>query len=164
MYLFQCKDKSGAQAKIRVSSVDWALPGAVAFECTHDELACRLLTRCRSDSSGYFNLLAGCKPLQVEQWLEYLLEKGDITELDIKVLLPGESSYTAALELTAEESQSLLDLFYRIGKFNRLQITRYMKQRGNAALLSTRYGKDELERFRLLNEVIRILSRSRRSA
>ena len=39
-----------------------------------------------------------------------------------------------------------------------------MKQRGNAALLSTRYGKDELERFRLLNEVIRILSRSRRSA
>ena len=70
MYLFQCKDKSGAQAKIRVSSVDWALPGAVAFECTHDELACRLLTRCRSDSSGYFNLLAGCKPLQVEQWLE----------------------------------------------------------------------------------------------
>ena len=76
MYLFQCKDKSGAQAKIRVSSVDWALPGAVAFECTHDELACRLLTRCRSDSSGYFNLLAGCKPLQVEQWLEYLLEKG----------------------------------------------------------------------------------------
>lgn len=164
MFLFQCRSKTGAEALIRVSSVDWALSGDVTFSCNDDELACCLLTRCRSDSSGHFNLLAGCKPSQVEQWLEYLQERGDVCELSLRILTPGDANYPAVAGLDSEETQSLLDLFYRIGKFNRLQITRYMKQRGNAALLSTSYGKEELERYRLLNDVIRILSRLRRSS
>lgn len=61
-----------------------------------------------------------------------------------------------------EESEALLSLFYRIGGFNRLQITRYMKQRGNASLLSTRYGKEELSDSCLLNEVLRLLHRLKR--
>ena len=55
--------------------------GEVIFSCNDDQLACLLLTGCKSDSSGFFNLLAGCKPLQVEQWLTYL-EENSFAEAD----------------------------------------------------------------------------------
>ena len=136
--------------------------GDVAFSCNDDALPCSLLTGCRCDAAGFFNLLAGCKPVQVEQWLEYLKERGVIRDLQVTILHPGDREYAQKTGLKGEELEALLSLFYRIGGFNRLQITRYMKQRGNASLLSTRYGKEELERFRLLNEVLRLLHRLKR--
>lgn len=136
--------------------------GEVSFSCNDDSLACSLLTGCRCDAAGFFNLLAGCKPLQVEQWLEYLKERGVIRELQVTIGHPGDADYAQKVGLKGEDLDSLLALFYRIGGFNRLQITRYMKQRGNASLLSTRYGKEELERFRQLNDVLRILHRLKR--
>ncbi len=145
-------------------SVDWSLPGEVSFSCNDDALACTLLTRCRSDSGGHFNLLAGCKPLQVEQWLEYLHERHEIESMEVHILHPAQQDYASQNGLEGESVQALLGLFYRIGGFNRLQITRYMKQRDNPAILSTRYSKDELERFRLLNDVLRLLSRLRSPA
>jgi hypothetical protein len=145
-----------------VHAVDWSLTGHVTFACDDDELACTLLTRCRCDNAGHFNLLAGCKPLYVEQWLDYLQEQGRIRDVRVAILHPGEADYAQACGLDGDEMKELLSLFYRIGGFNRLQITRYMKQRGNASVLSTRYGKEELERFRLLNEVLRLLHRLRR--
>lgn len=163
VFRFHCKDKAGRQATLTVHSVDWSLPGEVSFSCDDDALACVLLTRCRSDSGGHFNLLAGCKPLQVEQWLEYLHERREIETMDVQILHPAQADYAEQNGLQGESVQALLGLFYRIGGFNRLQITRYMKQRDNAALLSTKYSKDELERFRLLNEVLRLLSRLRAS-
>ncbi len=163
MFTFTCRGAASGEATIQVHAVDWSLTGHVTFACDDDELACTLLTRCRCDNAGHFNLLAGCKPLYVEQWLEYLREQSRIRDVRIAILHPGESDYAEASGLAGEEMNNLLSLFYRIGGFNRLQITRYMKQRGNASVLSTRYGKEELERFRLLNEVLRLLHRLRRN-
>jgi hypothetical protein len=159
LFTFSCCGQQTGQATIKVHAVDWSLSGDVVFSCNDDELACALLTRCRCDAAGYFNLLAGCKPVQVEQWLEYLKEQGTIRDLQVTIHHPGDAEYADKSGLKGEELEALLSLFYRIGGFNRLQITRYMKQRGNASLLSTRYGKEELERFRLLNEVLRLLHR-----
>ncbi len=159
LFKFTCVDIEGGQAAITIDAVDWSLSGAVTFACDRDELACLLLTNCRSDSSGFFNLLAGCKPLQVEQWLEYLSEKGKIREVKVTISQPGDDACTPALGLQGEQVEQLLTLIYRIGGFNRLQITRYLKQRSNPALLATRYAKEELERFRLLNDIIRLLNR-----
>ena len=162
MFTFTCRGQKLGEATIRVHAVDWTLTGHVTFDCDDDELACTLLTRCRSDGAGHFNLLAGCKPLYVEQWLEYLQEQALIRDVRVSILHPGEPGYADKYGLPGEEMENLLSLFYRIGGFNRLQITRYMKQRGNASVLSTRYGKEELERFRLLNEVLRLLHRLKR--
>lgn len=150
----------GGQAAICIDAVDWSLCGKVTFTCDRDELACTLLTNCRSDSSGFFNLLAGCKPLQVEQWLEYLSEKGKIREINIAISQPGDDrAYIQSFGLNSDHVEQLLTLIYRIGGFNRLQISRYLKQRSNPALLATRYAKEELERFKLLNDIIRLLNR-----
>ena len=162
MFTFSCYGQQTGQATITVQAVDWSLIGDVAFSCNDDALACALLTGCRCDAAGFFNLLAGCKPVQVEQWLDYLKERGVIRDLKVTILHPGDADYAQKTGLKGEELEALLSLFYRIGGFNRLQITRYMKQRGNASLLSTRYGKEELERFRLLNEVLRLLHRLKR--
>ena len=98
--------------------------------------------------------------MQVEQWLEYLKEKGQIREVKVVISQPGDgSAYVQSLGLQGEQVEQLLALIYRIGGFNRLQITRYLKQRSNPALLATRYAKEELERFKLLNEIIRLLNR-----
>lgn len=163
MFTFSCRGLASGNATIRVHAVDWSLTGDVTFDCDDDELACTLLTRCRCDNAGHFNLLAGCKPLYVEQWLDYLQEQGRIRDVRVAIQHPGEPDYAEACGLDGETMKELLSLFYRIGGFNRLQITRYMKQRGNASVLSTRYGKEELERFRLLNEVLRLLHRLRRN-
>ena len=163
MFTFSCRGQTSGNATIRVHAVDWSLTGDVTFDCDDDELACTLLTRCRCDNAGHFNLLAGCKPLYVEQWLDYLQEQGRIRDVRVAIQHPGEPDYAEACGLDGETMKELLSLFYRIGGFNRLQITRYMKQRGNASVLSTRYGKEELERFRLLNEVLRLLHRLRRN-
>lgn len=163
MFTFSCRGQASGNATIRVHAVDWSLTGDVTFDCDDDELACTLLTRCRCDNAGHFNLLAGCKPLYVEQWLDYLQEQGRIRDVHVAIQHPGEPDYVEVCGLDGETMKELLSLFYRIGGFNRLQITRYMKQRGNASVLSTRYGKEELERFRLLNEVLRLLHRLRRN-
>ena len=163
MFTFSCRGQASGNATIRVHAVDWSLTGDVTFDCDDDELACTLLTRCRCDSAGHFNLLAGCKPLYVEQWLDYLQEQGRIRDVHVAIQHPGEPDYAEVCGLDGETMKELLSLFYRIGGFNRLQITRYMKQRGNASVLSTRYGKEELERFRLLNKVLRLLHRLRRN-
>ena len=163
MFTFSCRGQASGNATIRVHAVDWSLTGDVTFDCDDDELACTLLTRCRCDNAGHFNLLAGCKPLYVEQWLDYLQEQGRIRDVHVAIQHPGEPDYAEVCGLDGETMKELLSLFYRIGGFNRLQITRYMKQRGNASVLSTRYGKEELERFRLLNEVLRLLHHLRRN-
>lgn len=163
MFTFSCRGQASGNATIRVHAVDWSLTGDVTFDCDDDELACTLLTRCHCDNAGHFNLLAGCKPLYVEQWLDYLQEQGRIRDVHVAIQHPGEPDYAEVCGLDGETMKELLSLFYRIGGFNRLQITRYMKQRGNASVLSTRYGKEELERFRLLNEVLRLLHRLRRN-
>ena len=149
-------------ATLKIQAVDWSMVGEVIFSCNDDQLACLLLTGCKSDSSGFFNLLAGCKPLQVEQWLTYLEEKGLIKDARSEIVLPDEPGYLAHNGIASEQWDELLALVYRIGRFNRLQITRYLKQRGNPTLMATRYGKEDIERFRLLNEVVRLLNRLRR--
>lgn len=160
MFKFTCVGSDGGQAAISIDAVDWSLSGEVTFACDRDELACTLLTNCRSDSSGFFNLLAGCKPLQVEQWLEYLSEKGKIREVNIAISQPADDrAYIQSFGLNSDHVEQLLTLIYRIGGFNRLQISRYLKQRSNPALLATRYAKEELERFKLLNDIIRLLNR-----
>lgn len=149
-------------ATIKIQAVDWSMVGEASFSCNDDQLACLLLTGCRSDLSGFFNLLAGCKPLQVEQWLSYLEEKALIKDVKSEILLPDEPGYLLHHGMASEQWDELLALVYRIGRFNRLQITRYLKQRGNPTLMATRYGKEDIERFRLLNEVVRLLNRLKR--
>ena len=164
LFIFTCRNKQGALATIQIHSVDWAEVGDVTFRCNDDQFACLLLTGCRADVSGFFNLLAGSRPLQVEQWLTYLEEKGELRELRCDIRLPDEPGYLDQAGMAAGQWEELLMLVYRIGRFNRLQITRYLKQRSNPSLLATRYGKEELERFRLLNEVIRLLNRLKQPA
>ena len=100
--------------------------------------------------------------MQVEQWLTYLEEKGLIKEVRSEILLPDEPNYLAHNGIASEQWDELFALVYRIGRFNRLQITRYLKQRGNPTLMATRYAKEDIERFRLLNEVVRLLNRLKR--
>lgn len=159
MFIFACEGPRGERAEVRVRSVDWSLPGSVEFQCDDDAFACLLLTGCRSDSGGFFNLLAGCKPLYVEQWLNYLQEQGRIGRLSLKIHQPGDASYAQQLGLDGADLEELLALIYQVGGFNRLQIARYLKQRHNPALLATKYSQSELERYRLLNQVIRLLMR-----
>jgi hypothetical protein len=159
LFIFTCRNEQGSRATIKIQSVDWSVVGEVYFCCNDDQFACCLLTGCRADVSGFFNLLAGAKPLQVEQWLTYLEEKGELRELRCDIRLPDEPGYLGHDGMAAGQWEELLALVYRIGRFNRLQITRYLKQRSNPSLLATRYGKEELERFRLLNEVVRLLNR-----
>jgi hypothetical protein len=53
-------------------------------------------------------------------------------------------------------------MIFKVGGFNRLQLNRYLKQRSNPSTLSTRYGQAELQRYRLLNDIICLLNKLRR--
>ena len=46
-----------------------------------------------------------------------------------------------------------------VGGFNRLQLSRYLKQRNKPATLATRYGPAELQRYRTLNDIICLLNK-----
>lgn len=162
MFRFHCEGFNGERADVSVLAVDWSIPGDVTFSCNDDTFACLLLSGCKSDSGGFFNLLAGTKPMYVEQWLEYLQEQQKIRQVSLKITLPDDEAYNEALGLTEEKIQQLLPLIFKVGGFNRLQLNRYLKQRSNPATLSTRYGPAELQRYRILNDIIRLLNRLRR--
>ena len=162
MFRFHCEGFHGEQADVAVLAVDWSVQGEVSFSCNDDQLACLLLSGCRSDSGGFFNLLAGTKPMYVEQWLEYLQEQQKIKQVSVKISLPDDEKYSEAMGLDEENIQQLLPLIFKVGGFNRLQLNRYLKQRNNPSTLSTRYGQAELQRYRLLNDIIRLLNKLRR--
>lgn len=162
MFCFHCQGLNDELADIHILSVDWSLPGDVKFSCNDDAFACLLLTKCQSDSAGFFNLLAGTKPVYVEQWLDYLVESKKIKSVSLKIKLADEPAYNDELRLNDEQAQSLLPLIFKIGGFNRLQLNRYLKQRNNPATLSTRYGQAELQRYRILNDIIRLLNKMKK--
>jgi len=113
-----------------------------------------LLTQCKSDSAGFFNLLAGCKPLYIEQWLEYLEEKQLIKKIVLQQVDYKETDYPIKLGFDDENASSLLDMLYKIGNFNRLQVSRYLKNRNNITYLSTKYDKKDLQRYQQLGKAI----------
>ena len=162
MFRFYCNGLNCEQAEISVLSVDWSIQGDVKFSCNDDEFACLLLSGCRSDSGGFFNLLAGTKPVYIEQWLEYLEEQQKIRHVSVKINLPDDQEYNEALGFSEENIQQLLPMIFKVGGFNKLQINRYLKQLSNPATLSTRYGPAELQRYRILNDIIRLLNKLRR--
>ncbi|WP_232525192.1 hypothetical protein [Motilimonas pumila] len=157
VFIFHCQNDAGAKAVIKVSAVHATQVGEVSFSCDDDAFALTLLTQCRSDSGGYFNLLAGCKPLYVEQWLEYLQENGQLKSLKVTTLAPLQEGYEQAIDIDDEARQTLLNHLYKVGGFNKLQVARYMKQRNNLAYLSTKYSKDDLQRYLQLGEAIRFV-------
>jgi hypothetical protein len=57
MFVFDVTTKAGAQGRIQVQALDWSQSGPVSFQCDSDELALVLLSGCRCDAVGYFNLL-----------------------------------------------------------------------------------------------------------
>lgn len=159
MFQFDVSDEKGAKARIRVQALDWAQSGPVTFDCNDDGLALRLLTDCRCDAVGYFNLLSGTKPLYLDQWLSYLRESGVLARVELQHPAPDGPAYLLQRGIEDEELATLLANIYKVAGFSRLQINRYLKHRGNPALLATRYDQEELERYRLLNEVLRTLLR-----
>ena len=128
--------------------------GPVTFRCDDDQLAVLLLTDCRCDAVGFFNLLAGCKPLYLEQWLSYLQETYRIAKQSCQLESPAQEDYLAKAGLEHEELNALLGQVYQVAGFNRLQINRYLKNRHNPTTLATRYDQKELERYRQLNDII----------
>lgn len=162
MYIFKCEGFNGEEATIQVTSLYWTDSGAITFSANDDKFACILLSNCRSDSGGFFNMLAGSKPLFVEQWLEYLQEKKIIK----KILLTQQDfepeQYGKLLALNDDNASELLDMLYRIGNFNRLQISRYLKHRNNITYLSTKYDKKDLQRYQLLGKAINFILKLKR--
>nr|WP_243454104.1 hypothetical protein [Oceanisphaera pacifica] len=141
-----------------MQALDWGEQGSTTFICDSDALAVHLLTQCRS-GQGYFELLAGTKPMYVEQWLEYLQEAGVLSEVTVNIYTPLDEGYGALCGLDEEQISHLLSLVYKVGGFNRLQIMRYLKHRHNPTQMSTRYNPDELARYRHLGELINLLLR-----
>ncbi|MGL5813199.1 MAG: hypothetical protein ACRCYW_07710 [Aeromonas sp.] len=162
MFVFDVTTGAGARAEIRVQALDWTQSGPVTFNCDSDELALVLLDGCRCDAVGYFNLLAGCKPLYVEQWLAYLQETGLIDKQSCQLESPAQPDYLARAGLDDEELNALLGQVYKVAGFNRLQINRYLKNRHNPTMLATRYDQKELERYRQLNDIILTLLKLKR--
>jgi hypothetical protein len=161
LFRFHCTGFDGEEATISVLAVDWSVVGDVSFSCNDNKLACLLLSNCRSDSAGFFNLLAGTKPMYIEQWLDYLREQQQIKQVNVDITLPDNIEYSQAMGFKDEEIQQLLPMIFKVGGFNRLQLNRYLKQRNNPATLSTRYGPAELQRYRLLNDIICLLNKLR---
>ena len=93
MFVFDVTTKAGAQGRIQVQALDWSQSGPVSFQCDSDELALVLLSGCRCDAVGYFNLLGGCKPLYVEQWLTYLQERGQLEKVTARQESPSQPDY-----------------------------------------------------------------------
>ena len=158
MFIFKVRGAEGGQAEIRLQALDWSEQGVTTFTCNSDKLAVLLLSECRS-GQGFFELLAGTKPMYVEQWLEYLQEAGSIADVELKIYSPLDSGYGELCGLDSEQVQQLLNLVYQVGGFNRLQIMRYLKHRQSSAMMSTRYSPDELKRYRHLGELINQLIR-----
>lgn len=154
MFLFDVTGSTGAKASIRVQALDWAQIGPVTFQCDDDQLAVVLLSGCRCDAVGFFNLLAGCKPLYIEQWLTYLQERGSIGKWSHQTESPTDVGYLTRAGLEHDELNTLLGQIYQVAGFNRLQINRYLKNRHNPTTLATRYDQKELERYRQLNDII----------
>ncbi|MDP5291144.1 hypothetical protein Q9290_02370 [Oceanimonas sp. CHS3-5] len=156
MFIFRVRDGEGGQAEIRIQALDWSEQGEVEFSADRDALAVTLLSGCRS-GRGHFELLSGAKPMDVEQWLEYLHEQGRLTEVDVDIYSPLNQDYAGLCGLDEEQVQTLLQLVYKVGGFNRLQIMRYLKHRKNPSTMSTRYSPEELTRYRHLGELINYL-------
>lgn len=154
MFVFDVTGATGEKASIRVQALDWAQAGPVTFQCDDDQLAVVLLSGCRCDAVGFFNLLAGCKPLYIEQWLSYLQESGRIGKWNHQTESPADGEYLARAGLEHDELNTLLGQVYQVAGFNRLQINRYLKNRHNPTTLATRYDQKELERYRQLNDII----------
>lgn len=154
MFIFKCEGFNKEQATIQVASLLWTESGEVTFNANDDSFACLLLTQCKSDSGGFFNLLAGCKPLYIEQWLEYLEEKQLIKKIVLQQVDYKEADYPIKLGLDDENASTLLDMLYKIGNFNRLQVSRYLKNRNNITYLSTKYDKTDLQRYQQLGKAI----------
>ena len=163
MFVFDVTTRAGAQAQIRVQALDWGQSGPVSFQCDSDELALVLLTGCRCDAVGYFNLLGGCKPLYVEQWLAYLQERGHLDKQSCRLESPSQDDYLARARLAADEIHALLGPGYKVAAVHRLQINRDLKHRHNPTMLATRYDQKELERYRQLNDIILTLLKLKRS-
>ncbi|WP_421270615.1 hypothetical protein [Aeromonas taiwanensis] len=163
MFVFDVTTRAGARAQIRVQALDWSQIGPVSFQCDSDELALVLLSGCRCDAVGYFNLLAGCKPLYVEQWLAYLQECGHLDKQSSRLESPSQADYLSKVGLDDEELNALLGQVYKVAGFNRLQINRYLKHRHNPTMLATRYDQKELERYRQLNDIILTLLKLKRA-
>ncbi|NHI00550.1 MULTISPECIES: hypothetical protein [Oceanimonas] len=156
MFIFKVRDGEAARAEIRIQALDWSEQGEVEFCCNSDALAVVLLSGCRS-GRGHFELLAGAKPMDVEQWLDYLQEQGRLSQVEVTIHSPLDDGYAALTGLDEEQVQTLLQLVYKVGGFNRLQIMRYLKHRNNASTMSTRYSPEELTRYRHLGELINYL-------
>ncbi|QFI39523.1 hypothetical protein FR932_17645 [Moritella marina ATCC 15381] len=154
MFIFKCEGFNQEQATIQVASLLWTESGEVTFNANDDSFACLLLTQCKSDSGGFFNLLAGCKPLYIEQWLEYLEEKQLIKKIVLQQVDYKEADYPLKLGFDDENASTLLDMLYKIGNFNRLQVSRYLKNRNNITYLSTKYDKKDLQRYQQLGKAI----------
>lgn len=162
MFVFEVITGTGTRAEIRVQALDWSQSGPVSFHCDSDDLALVLLTGCRCDAVGYFNLLGGCKPLYLEQWLTYLQETGKIDKQSCQLVSPSQADYLVRAGLEDEELNALLGQVYKVAGFNRLQINRYLKNRHNPTTLATRYDQKEIERYRQLNDIILTLLKLKR--
>ena len=68
-----------------------------------------------------------------------------------------EVDYPVKLNLNDESASTLLDMLYKIGGFNRLQVSRYLKNRNNITYLSTKYDKADLQRYQQLGKVINLI-------
>ena len=157
MFIFKCEGFNQEQATIQVASLLWTESGEVTFKANDDSFACLLLSQCKSDSGGFFNLLAGCKPLFIEQWLEYLEEKQLIKKMSLQQVDYKEADYPIKLGFNDENASTLLDMLYKIGNFNRLQVSRYLKNRNNITYLSTKYDKADLQRYLQLGKAINFI-------
>jgi len=65
-----------------------------------------------------------------------------------------EADYPIKLGFDDESASTLLDMLYKIGNFNRLQVSRYLKNRNNITYLSTKYDKTDLQRYLQLGKAI----------
>ena len=157
MFIFKCEGFNDEVATIQIAALLWTDIGTVTFNANDDAFACTLLTKCKSDSGGFFNLLAGCKPVFVEQWLEYLEEKKLVKKVSLQQLDYQLTNYPNQLELNDSSASTLLDLLYKIGGFNRLQVSRYLKHRNNITYLSTKYDKADLQRYQQLGQAINFI-------
>lgn len=158
MFIFKVWGADGGEAEIRIQALDWSEMGEVTLTCNKDSLAVLLLSECRS-GSGFFDMLAGTKPMLVEQWLEYLQEAGSLTQVEVTIHSPLEPDYAELCGLDSEQIKILLNLVYEVGGFNRLQIMRYLKHRHSPASMSTHYNADEIKRYRHLGQLINQLLR-----
>ena len=158
MFIFKVQGAKGGNAEIRIQALDWSEQGETTFSCDTDILAVLLLTECRS-GKGFFDLLAGTKPMYVEQWLEYLQEAKLLSQVEVEIYSPLEPGYEEMCGLDSEQVKTLLNLVYQVGGFNRLQIMRYLKHRHSPATMSTHYNAEELTRYRHLGQLINQLIR-----